>query len=305
MIDIQEIPPENIDWSSPNIRSILDETGALAASIQEHGQLEPGTGWWEENQFRLATGHRRANACRHLGINFLARIIKPLSGADLVEFQLVENIQAEALPPEDLERGVAILVEKHGNQEKVGARLGKSAQWVSAIVGAGSARESLLRSSTDKEDDSGDSEPNTVLKTADDASAETFPADADEPEDVPDAADAQNAAKGKKTSENNKTADAAHSLTTSSAAQFGRLKDEENRKAAFEEALRRNKNDPALPGRLIRDVVEEYMDNEIHDVQAYIWKLQQERVKLVRKRADIEAEIDRIDTKITRLQNRI
>lgn len=292
MIDIQEISPESIDWSSPNIRSIIDETGALAASIEAHGQLEPGTGWWEGNQFRLATGHRRANACRHLGIAFLARIIPPLSGTDLVEFQLVENIQAEALLPEDLERGVAILVKEHGNQEKVGERLGKSAQWVSTIVGAGTVRKSLLRSANNEEDNSEGSNQNSPLAVTDSESENSAPAT--EPEGMTDGTEAP---------EKGETA-AAHSLSTTAAAQFGRLKNEENRKAAFEEALRRNKNNPALPGRLVRDVVEEYMDNEIRDVQAYIWKLQQERVKLVRKRADIEAEIDRIDTKITRLQNR-
>jgi hypothetical protein len=90
-------------------------------------------------------------------------------------------------------------------------------------------------------------------------------------------------------------------MPTSTAVQFGKLKNEENRKAAFEEAVRRNEGIENLPGGLVKTVVEEFRENEIHDVQAYIWKLQQERVKLVRKRADIEAEIDRIDSKIARL----
>ena len=280
MIDIQEIAPESIDWSSPNIRSVLDETGALAASMEAHGQLEPGTGWWEGGRFRIATGHRRANACRHLGIAFLARIIEPLSGPDLVEFQLVENIQAEALPPEDLERAVGVLVDKHGTREAVAGRLGKSPQWVSTVVGAGAARESLL----------------------DPASGPAAEADGAGPGGAPGEKAGRS---GAQTASGGTTAvDAAHSLSTTAAARFGRLKDDGNRKAAFEEALRRNKGNPELPGRLVRDVVEEFLDNEIRDVQAYIWKLQQERVKLVRKRADIEAEIDRIDTKIARLRER-
>jgi ParB-like chromosome segregation protein Spo0J len=59
MIDIQEIPPERIDNHSPNVRRVLDETGSLAQSMEAHGQLEPGTGWWDEDRFRIATGHRR------------------------------------------------------------------------------------------------------------------------------------------------------------------------------------------------------------------------------------------------------
>jgi len=242
MIDIQEIQPEQINYSSSNIRSILDETGNLAESMESHGQLEPGTGWWEEESFRIATGHRRANACRHLGIPFLARIIAPMSGADLVEYQLVENIQAEALPPEDLEHAVEILMESYGNLREVARRLGKSPQWVSVIIGAREVRDSL--------------------------------------------GDEKNAAKV---------------MPTSSAAHFGRLKDEGNRREAFEEAVRRNEGNENLPRNLVNTVVEEFRENEIRDVQAYIWKLQQERVKLVRKRADIEAEIDRIDSKIDRL----
>jgi len=244
MIDIQEIPPEQINYSSTNIRSILDETAALADSMEAHGQLEPGTGWWEDGKFRIATGHRRANACRHLGIPFLARIIEPMSGSDLVEYQLVENIQAEALLPGDLEHAVETLLETYGNNKEVGRRIGKSPQWVSTIIGARAVRESL--------DDA-----------AQQHSAKVMP--------------------------------------TSTAAQFGRLKDEGNRKDAFEEAVRRNEGNENLPRGLVNTVVEEFRENEIRDVQAYIWKLQQERVKLVRKRADIEAEIDRIDTKIARL----
>lgn len=252
MIDIQEISPEQINYSSPNIRSVLDETGPLADSMEAHGQLEPGTGWWEENRFRIATGHRRANACRHLGIPFLARIIEPMSGPDLVEYQLVENIQAEALTPADLEKAVDTLVESYGNHREVGKRLGKSPQWVSTIIGARSVRESLVESK--------DKKPNTD--------------------------------------------DHAGTMATSTAARFGQLKDEENRKAAYEEALRRNEGQESLPGNLVRNVVEEFKENEIRDPQAYIWKLQQERVKLVRKRADIEADIDRIDAKIARLENK-
>lgn len=241
MIDIQEIQPEKINYASSNIRSVLDETGSLADSMEAHGQLEPGTGWWEEDRFRIATGHRRANACRHLGIPFLARIIMPMTGPDLVEYQLVENIQAEALAPGDLEKAVETLVETYGNHREVGKRIGKSPQWVSTIIGARTVRESLAEGNDDKP------------------------------------------------------------MATSTAARFTQLKDEENRKAAYEEALRRNEGSETLPGNLVRNVVEEFKENEIRDTQAYIWKLQQERVKLVRKRADIEAEIDRIDAKIARL----
>ena len=261
MIEILEIPPDKIDYSSPNIRSVLDETGALAESMEAHGQLEPGTGWWEGEHFHLATGHRRANACRHLGIPFLARIILPMSGADLVEFQLVENIQAEALPPTDLEDAVAILMDSYGDYRKVGERLGKSSQWVSTIIGAGKIRKSLADEKTPfPSSDSSEKKPPHPSGT-----------------------------------------ESAGTMSTTTAVEFGRLKDEKNRKAAYDEALRRNKGHDTLPRGLVREVVEEFSEHEIRDVQAYIWKLQQERVKLVRKRADIEAEIDRIDTKIARL----
>jgi len=251
MIDIQEIQADQIDYSSTNIRSILDETAALADSMKAHGQLEPGTGWWEDEKFRIATGHRRANACRHLGTHFLARIIEPMSGADLVEYQLVENIQAEALLPGDLEQAVVTLLGTYGNHKEVGRRIGKSPQWVSTIIGARAVRESL-----------------NTKEISDEGSTPSPSADA---------------------------------MPTSTAAQFGRLKDDGNRKAAFDEAVRRNEGSDKLPRNLVNTVVEEFRENEIRDVQAYIWKLQQERVKLVRKRADIEAEIDRIDSKIARL----
>jgi hypothetical protein len=176
-----------------------------------------------------------------------------MSGTELVEFQLVENIQAEALSPEDLENAVAILADKYGSHREVGERIGKSAGWVGTIVGAGIVRGSLAAES----------------------------------------------AAGKTGMEKVK------SLSTSTASRFGQLKDEENRKAAFDEAIRRNNGNDTLPGSLVKTVIEEFKENEIHDPQAYLWKLQQERVKLVRKRADIEAEIDRIDAKIARLSAKL
>ncbi len=262
MIDIQEIPAEKIDWSSTNIRSVIDETGALAESMEAHGQLEPGTGWWDNERFRLATGHRRANACRHLGIPFLARIIEPMSGAELIEFQLVENIQAEALLPADLEDAVSAVMDAYGDHKTVGERLGKSPTWVSTIIGAGKVRKTL------------------------------------EEKDQTDTSASQSESEGKASSGSRQTD---NKMSTTAAAEFGRLKDEENRKAAYEEAIRRNEGNETLPRNLVREVVEEFGENEIRDVQAYVWKLQQERVKMVRKRADIEAEIDRIDAKIIRL----
>ena len=271
MIDIQEIDAEKIDWSSSNIRSIIDETGALAESMEAHGQLEPGTGWWENDRFRLATGHRRANACRHLGIPFLARIIPPMSGSDLIEYQLIENIQAEALLPGDLEDAVAALVDVHGDHREVGKRIGKSSSWVSTIVGAGTVRRSLMSDS----EDSG---------LAPDSGSRS-PAESD--------------------SDGSGSAAQGSTMSTTAAAEFGRLKDETNRRAAYDEALRRNQGQDSLPRSLVREVVDEYSENEIRDVQAYIWKLQQERVKLVRKRADIESEIDRIDAKIARLSPKL
>jgi ParB/RepB/Spo0J family partition protein len=264
MVEIQEISPERINFQSPNIRSVIDETGSLAASMEAHGQLEPGTGWWEDNRFRIATGHRRAGACRHLGIPFLARIIEPMDDARLVEYQLVENVQAESLIPEDLERAVAVLAEAYPSHREAGERIGKSAGWVSTIIGALAARESL----------------SAVPETG----------------RVPDAAGRAEAGD---------SASPAKSLSTTAAAKFGRLKDEANRRAAFEDALRRNKGDRNLPRNLVDNVVEEYKEKEIRDPRSYIWKLHQEREKLVRKRADIEAEIDRIDAKIARLSEKL
>jgi ParB/RepB/Spo0J family partition protein len=242
MIDIQEIPPDKIDSSSPNIRSVMDETGSLAESMESHGQLEPGTGWWDGDRFHIATGHRRAEACRHLDIPFLARIIEPLFGSDLIEFQLVENIQAEALMAEDLENAVGTLMETYGSASEVGKRLGKSAGWISTVVNAGKARESLIESNRP-----------------------------------------------------------VHDMSTSTASRFAQLKNEENRKAAYDEALRRSKSKERMSSHVVKDVVEEFKEREIRDIPAYVHKLKVTRAKLVQKRADIEAEIDRIDAKIAEL----
>ena len=256
MVNIQEIPLDTINWSSPNIRSVQSDIPSLAASIEAHGQLEPGCGWWSKQKFFIATGHRRADACRLLKIPFLARIIASINGADLIALQLVENIQSENLLPEDLERALGTLLEIHESSQKVAMRLGMSVQWVNRIQEAGKVRRKLLH----PEDDSQTLNASEMMT--------------------------------------------AHSMSTSTAAKFGRLDDDENRRQAFAEAVQRNKNRETLSAGLIKKVVDDYSENEIRDVDAYVWKLKKERVKLVRRRADIEAEIDRIDAKIARLSEK-
>ncbi len=257
MIEIQEIPLDRINYNSPNIRTVIKETQALADSMRDHGQLEPGTGWWAEDEFQIATGHRRAMACRKLGIPFLARIIEKMNASDLVEYQLVENIQAEALDAEDLENAITHLWTIYGDYSLVAKRVGKSSQWTATIVHAKQVRESL-----------GSGSENGKAQLA--ASADEQPR-----------------------------------MSSSAASGLAVLKDDENRKAAYDEAVRRSGDSETIPQKLIREVVDEYKEREIRDIPAYIYKLKETRARLVKKRADIEAEIDKIDVKISRLSGKI
>ena len=253
MIDIQEIPSDKINYDSPNIRSVIKDTQELADSMRSHGQLEPGTGWWADNQFQIATGHRRAMACMEIGIPFLARIIEEMSDSDLVEYQLVENVQAEALEAEDLENAVARLWTVYRDYAGVAQRVGKSPQWAARIVHAKQVRESL-----DRKTENGEAQLSGLSN--------------EQPR-----------------------------MSSSAASGLSVLRDEENRKAAYDEAVRRSQGSETIPQKLIREVVDEFKEKEIRDIPAYIHKLRETRARLVKKRADIEAEIDVIDAKIERL----
>jgi ParB family transcriptional regulator, chromosome partitioning protein len=102
----------------------LDE---LAASIREHGLLEPLVVRRRgPDQFELIAGERRWRACQRAGLKEALVVVKDVSSTAAFELAIIENVQREDLDPIELAEALDRLVKEHSyTQEKLAERLGK------------------------------------------------------------------------------------------------------------------------------------------------------------------------------------
>jgi ParB family transcriptional regulator, chromosome partitioning protein len=102
----------------------LDE---LAASIREHGLLEPLVVRRKgADQFELIAGERRWRACQRAGLREALVVVHDVSGPAAFELAIIENVQREDLDPIELAEALNRLVVEHGyTQEKLAERIGK------------------------------------------------------------------------------------------------------------------------------------------------------------------------------------
>jgi ParB family chromosome partitioning protein len=101
----------------------------LAASIREHGLLEPIVVRRKPNdpdRFEIIAGERRWRACQKAGVTEVLVVVKDVSPARAFELALIENVQREELNPVELAEALSRLVAEHGySQDTLAERLGK------------------------------------------------------------------------------------------------------------------------------------------------------------------------------------
>jgi len=105
-----------------------DKIEELAASIKEHGLLEPivvrrvpG-----QDKFEIIAGERRWRASQKAGLREALVVVKDVSPKAAFELALIENVQREDLNPVELAEALDRLVkEHHYTQETLAERLGK------------------------------------------------------------------------------------------------------------------------------------------------------------------------------------
>lgn len=109
------------------------EIEALAASIREHGLLQPILIRPLDHGFEIVAGHRRFQACRSLRWRFIACKIREMSDRQAFEIQLTENIQRKSMDPiEEAEAFHRYVMEfGWGGVSDLGRRIGKSEEYVS------------------------------------------------------------------------------------------------------------------------------------------------------------------------------
>jgi ParB family transcriptional regulator, chromosome partitioning protein len=122
-IDIDRITPNP---RQPRLR--LDDQGIeqLAASIREHGILQPVLVRPSPGGYQLVAGERRLAAAQRAGLLQIPAVVRKVPDDRLLELALIENIQREQLNPiEEAQAYHQLLDTLAATQEQLAGRLGK------------------------------------------------------------------------------------------------------------------------------------------------------------------------------------
>jgi ParB family chromosome partitioning protein len=122
------LPIEAIERSAEQPRKRFDEARLeeLAASIREHGVVEPILVRKQGQRYRIVAGERRWRAAQRAGLSEVPVLVREASDAEAFELALVENVQRADLNAIEEAEAYQVLVDEHGlTQEQVAARVGK------------------------------------------------------------------------------------------------------------------------------------------------------------------------------------
>jgi ParB family chromosome partitioning protein len=124
-----DIPISRITTNPWQPRKQMTEDGlqALAASIAEHGVLQPIVVTETLDGYRLIAGERRLRAARMAGLERIPAVIRQLEDHQHLELALVENLQRSDLGPLEEAQAFRQLIDEFGfTQETVAVRVGRA-----------------------------------------------------------------------------------------------------------------------------------------------------------------------------------
>lgn len=127
---IEELHPAR---TQPRTRFDPESLSELAASIREHGVLEPiVVRERDAGGFEIIAGERRWRAAQQAGLKEVPIFVLELSDQSAFEAALVENLQREDLNPIETAKAFQRLIEQFGyTQEAIAAKVGKERSTVS------------------------------------------------------------------------------------------------------------------------------------------------------------------------------
>lgn len=99
----------------------------LAASIKEHGIVQPIVVRPKGKGYEIVAGERRWRAANLAGLTRVPALVREFSEAETMEIALIENVQREDLNPLEEAEAYRAIMETFGlTQEELAQRLGKS-----------------------------------------------------------------------------------------------------------------------------------------------------------------------------------
>jgi ParB family chromosome partitioning protein len=124
-----EIPIDRIrpNPRQPRQRMDQDQLDELAASIREHGVLQPILVTETLDGYQLVAGERRFRASRQAGLERIPAVVRQLADRDQLELALVENLQRADLGPMEEAHAFQSLVDEFElTHDTIAQRLGRS-----------------------------------------------------------------------------------------------------------------------------------------------------------------------------------
>jgi ParB family chromosome partitioning protein len=124
-----EIPLDRIRGNpyQPRQRVAQESLDALAASIAEHGVIQPVLVTETLDGYQLIAGERRVRAAQMAGLERIPAVIRQLADHSQLELALVENLQRADLDPIEEAHAYRQLIDEFGmNQEELGTRFGRA-----------------------------------------------------------------------------------------------------------------------------------------------------------------------------------
>jgi len=124
-----EIALERIAQNPRQPRTRIDPAAiaTLAASIREHGVIQPILVTETIDGYRLVAGERRVQAARLAGLSRIPAVVRQLADREQLELALVENLQREDLDPLEAARAYQQLIDDFGfTQDRLAERVGRA-----------------------------------------------------------------------------------------------------------------------------------------------------------------------------------
>ncbi|MCA9995430.1 MAG: ParB/RepB/Spo0J family partition protein [Anaerolineales bacterium] len=135
---VQTVPVASIQPNPHQPRMMMDEDklAELAASIQEHGLIQPLiVTTADEGGYYLIAGERRWRASQKAGLTEVPVVVKEATPQAMLELAIIENIQRADLNPLEEAFAYQQLMDEFGlTQEQVAQRVGKGRSTVANLV---------------------------------------------------------------------------------------------------------------------------------------------------------------------------
>ena len=131
--ELKELKIEDVirDEEQPRREFNKEAIEALAASIKEHGVLQPIVVTKEEGKYKIVAGERRWRASKIAGLKKIPAIVRSLDSQNRLELSIIENAQREDLNAIELATAYAKLKTQFNlSSEEIAAKVGKSEQTI-------------------------------------------------------------------------------------------------------------------------------------------------------------------------------